>query len=142
MIRIAKAKVSESQEVRLLEKRVWREEVTNKYDIPMLVRFGYAYVAKDNGTIIGAILGFAAQNQEVYICDLVIDPNYRRMGVGEKLYKKFLARTKGRNIVSFIDPDNTASIALNLKLGAKIVRKIKNPYDLGRGYQLFVRLKN
>ena len=43
---ISKAKVSEAQFIRKLEEKIWGEEVVNKYDAPMLVRFGYVYVAK------------------------------------------------------------------------------------------------
>lgn len=43
---VSKAKVSEAQFIRKLEEKIWGEEVVNKYDAPMLVRFGYVYTAK------------------------------------------------------------------------------------------------
>ena len=46
-IKIVKAKIEDSQEIRNLETEVWGEECTNKYDIPMYIRFGYVYVAKE-----------------------------------------------------------------------------------------------
>ena len=52
-IRIERAKPSDSKELRRLETRVWKEEVTNKYDLPMFIRFGYAFVAKDGNRIVG-----------------------------------------------------------------------------------------
>ena len=45
-IKIIRATNSDSQEIRRLEREVWKEEVVNKYDIPMFVRFGYVFVAK------------------------------------------------------------------------------------------------
>jgi len=33
-------KIEEAQEIRKLEERVWGEEVVNKYDIPMFIKFG------------------------------------------------------------------------------------------------------
>ena len=134
--------MTDSQEIRKLEAKIWGEEVVNKYDAPMLVRFGYSYIAKDKGKIVGAIVAYPTKQKEVYVCDLVVDKNYRREKIGERLYKRLILATRGRNIVSFIDPGNKASINLHLRLGAKIVRKVKNPYALREGIRLFVRLVN
>jgi len=141
-IKIGKAKVSDSQTIRKLEEKVWDEEVTNKYDIPMFVRFGYVYVAHDGKKLIGAIVGYRTNRDEIYICDLVVDKKYRGLKIGERLYRKLLKDTKGKNTVSFINLGNAESIGLHKKLGAKIVGKIKNAYNLGEGNRLFVRLKN
>ncbi|MCX6735900.1 MAG: hypothetical protein NTZ13_02355 [Candidatus Parcubacteria bacterium] len=55
-IKITKAVTFESQEIRELETLVWEEEVTNKYDVPMFVRFGYVFVAKIGDKIVGAMV--------------------------------------------------------------------------------------
>jgi ribosomal protein S18 acetylase RimI-like enzyme len=147
-ITITKALVSESQQIRKLEETVWGEEVTNKYDFPMFVRFGYVYVAKLDKKIVGAIVGYRTKKNEVYVCDLVVDRKYQRMGIGEKLYKKLLYATKGMDIVSFLDPDLGPTLRLHQKLGAKIVTQIRDPYNLlhdkslETGMRLFVRIKN
>lgn len=143
---ITKAKEGDAQAIRVLENAVWKEEVVNKYDIPMFVRFGYVFIAKHEGKIVGAIISYCTNRNEVYVCDLVVEPKYRRLNIGEKLYKKLLQSTKGKNIVSFLDPENIPTLEFHKKLGAKVVAKIKNAYDLNRGIEtgtrLFIRIKN
>lgn len=147
-IKISKAKVPDAQAIRVLEERVWGEEVTNKYDIPMFVRFGYVYVARIGAKIVGAIVSYRTNKNEVYVCDLVVDPKYRRLKIGEKLYKKLLASVKGMNVVSFLDPKLGPTFELHKKLGGKIASHISDPYNLQKdkgletGVRLFVRIKN
>lgn len=146
--KISKANVTDAQMIRKLEEKVWKEEVTNKYDIPMFVRFGYVYTAKVNSTIVGAIVAYRTNKDEVYVCDLVVDPKYRRLKIGEKLYRRLMSSVKGKNIVSFLDPELGPTQQLHKKLGGKIAAKIKDPYNLEKdkgletGYRLFVRIKN
>jgi GNAT superfamily N-acetyltransferase len=147
-IKISKAEVTDAQSIRKLEEKVWNEEVTNKYDIPMFVRFGYVFVAKSNDKLVGAIISYTTNKNEIYVCDLVVDPKYRRLKIAEKLYQKLLNTVKGKNIVSFLDPELGPTRKLHEKLGGKIVSKTKDPYNLKRdkgletGYRLFVRIKN
>lgn len=141
-----KAEIADAQAIRKLEHKVWKEEVVNKYDIPMFVRFGYVYVAKYGSALAGAIISYRTNKNEVYVCDLAVEPKYRRLHIGEKLYKKLLQSTRGMNVVSFLDPKNIPTLELHKKLGAKVVSKIKNAYDLNKGIEtgvrLFVRIKN
>jgi len=138
-ITISKAKVSDSQVIRKLEKKVWSEEVVNKYDSPMLVRFGYVYVAKHEKKIVGAIIAYPTKDNEIYVCDWVVDSKYRGMNIGQRLYERLFKDVREKSIVSFIDPDNFPSMKTHLKLGFRVVRKIKNPYALNEGYRIFVR---
>jgi hypothetical protein len=70
-LQIVKAKVSDAQKIRSLETLVWNEEVTNKYDIPMFVQFGYVYTAKIGEKLVGAIIGYKTNgNGNVLIVDL------------------------------------------------------------------------
>lgn len=147
-VKISKAKILDAQAIRNLEEKVWNEEVTNKYDIPMFVRFGYVFVAKSNDKLVGAIISYTTNKNEIYVCDLVVDPKYRRLKIAEKLYKKLLDVVKGKNVVSFLDPELGPTQRLHEKLGAKTVSKVKDPYNLKRdkgletGIRLFVRIKN
>lgn len=141
-LKIAKASINDSQSIRKLEYTVWNEEVVNKYDIPMFVRFGYVFVAKYGNKIVGAIVSYRTNKDEVYVCDLVVDQKYRGLKIAEKLYKKLLVSVKGKNIVSFLDPDNIPTVKLHEKLGAKVVSKVKNSYDLNEGTRLFIKIKN
>ncbi len=147
-VRITKAKVTDAQAIRKLEEKVWGEEVVNKYDIPMFVRFGYVYIAKVGTILVGAIISYKTNKDEIYVCDLVVDARYRRLKIGEKLYQRLLSSVRGTNIVSFLDPQLDPTKRLHEKLGGKIVAKVKDPYDLKRdkgletGYRLLVRIKN
>jgi hypothetical protein len=59
-----------------------------------------------------------------------------------------MSSVKGKNIVSFLDPELGPTQQLHKKLGGKIAAKIKDPYNLEKdkgletGYRLFVRIKN
>ena len=138
-VKILKAKVSDSQKIRELENRIWNEEVVNKYDIPMFVRFGYSYIAKYKDKIVGAIIAYKTKDDEVYVCDWIVEKKFRKSGIGLKLYKSLIKNIRDLPIVSFIEQNNTPSLNAHFKLGFKIVKKIKDPYDLGEGYRIFVR---
>lgn len=143
---IKEAKIEEAQEIRRLEEKVWGEEVVNKYDIPMFVRFGHVFVAKDNDKIIGAICSYFTKNSELYICDLVVDKNYRGRKIGMNLYKALIKKTKQVSLISFINHKSIESLKLHKKLGFKTIKKVNNPYcikenNLDEGVCFFVKLK-
>lgn len=135
---ISKAKVSEAQFIRRLEEKIWGEEVVNKYDAPMLVRFGYVYVAKCWKEIVWALVSYQTRENEVYVCDWVVDKKYRGMGIWKRLYERLFCDVKDKNIVTFIDPDNTPSLNAHIKLGFSVSKKVKNAYALNEGYRIFV----
>jgi len=139
-IKITKAKISDAQAIRKLEHEVWNEEVVNKYDIPMFVRFGYVFTAYHDKKLVGAIIGYQTNNDEVYVVDLVVDIKYRGLKIAEKLYKKLLHRVKGKNVVTFLDPGLVPTGNLHKKLGAKIISRVSNPYDLSNGLEGGIRL--
>ncbi len=145
MIKITKAKVAEAQEIRKLEKKVWGEEVVNKYDIPMFVRFGYVFVAKDKKKIVGAICSYKTNIDEIYVCDWVVDPKYRNREIGLKLYQKLINSVKNP-IITFLDPHLTPTLRAHEKLGFKIVKRVDNAYGniggLEGGSRLLARLEN
>jgi L-amino acid N-acyltransferase YncA len=146
IIKISRAKVVEAQKIRRLEDKVWGEEVVNKYDEPMFVRFDWCFVAKDKEKIVGAIIAYLTRNNEIFVSDWVVAKSYRHEDIGLRLYEKLIKDTKGRNIISLIDPGNKASLAAHKELGFKIVRIVKNAYGLSGGLEgggrILVRLKN
>ena len=147
-IEIRKAKSSEAQAIRKLEHEIWKEEVVNKYDIPMLIRFGYVYVAYDGDSLVGAVIAFCTNNNEIFVSDIVIDSDHQGQGIGERLYQKLLHDTKGKDIFAFVDPQRVASVKLHEKLGGTIVERVKDPYDLEHdggletGVRLLFKIKN
>ena len=112
----------------------------------MFIYFGYVYVAKIADNLVGAIVSYRTNKNEVYVCDLVVHPKYQGMKIGEKLYRKLLQTVRGTNVVSFLDPGLVPTFNLHKKLGGKVVAKVFNPYDLDRGLEtgvrLLVRIKN
>jgi ribosomal protein S18 acetylase RimI-like enzyme len=145
MIKITKAKITDAQLIRRLETEVWQEEVTNKYDAPMFVRFGWCFVAKNNEKVVGAICSYLTNKNEVYVCDWVVDKAYRRQSVGLKLYRELIKNIGDKNVISLVDPKNNPSLAAHLKLGFKTIGQVKNAYGLSRGLEggnrILVRLK-
>ena len=145
-IKISKAEPTDAQEIRKLETLVWDEEVTNQYDSPMFIRFGYVFTAKEGKKLVGAIVAFRTNKDEVFVSDIVVHPSYQGKKIGEKLYKKLLQSVKGKNVVSFLDPDLIPTLNLHKKLGGKIVARVNNAYDLKEGLEtgtrLMVRIKN
>jgi len=146
IIKISRAKVIEAQAIRKLESKVWGEEVTNKYDEPMFIRFGWCFVAKDKQKIVGAIVAFLTRDNEVFVSDWVIDELYRHQDIGLHLYQRLIKEVKGRNIISLINPKNKASLLAHKELGFKVVKTIKDAYALPHGLDgsssILVRLKN
>jgi N-acetylglutamate synthase-like GNAT family acetyltransferase len=146
IIKISRAKVIDAQKIRRLEDKVWGEEVVNKYDEPMFVRFDWCFVAKDKQKIVGAIIAYLTRNSEVFVSDWVVDKPYRGGDIGLSLYKKLIKETRGKNIITLIDPKNKPSLVAHKELGFKVVKTIKNAYGLSGGLEggnrILVRLKN
>ena len=133
MVIITKAKPSDSEAIRILEQQAHGEEVTSRYDAALISRFGYAYMATENGKIIGAITAWQTRNGEIKINDWVVHPKHRRKGVGEKLYLKLILETKGKTILSLVDINNATSMNAHQKLGFTVVQKMQDVYQLRKG---------
>lgn len=130
-ITIARAKVSDGKAIIELAQRVWREKVSTIYETAILIRLGYAFVAKDRGKIVGSILAMRTVDGCVYVNDWVVDRKYRRLGVGTKLYKRLISTVDGTPIISYVRTDFKESVAAHRKMGFKFVKKVKDPYGIG-----------
>lgn len=141
-----RATVYDAEIIRKLEQKIWKEEVTNKYDMPIFIRYGHVFIAKDDEHIIGAIISFCTKNNEVFVTDLVVDKEYRGQGIAENLYKKLLTTVKGFDVISFLEIDRTETVLLHKKLGAKTIKKVDDAYGiiggLEKGPRLLVKIKN
>ncbi len=142
MIRICKPRFSEAQKIRLLEMRVYGHEVTNRYDMPMTVRHGYSYIAKDeHGKLVGAILALPTKDGQILVYDWVVDRRYRRKKIGCALYERLLREVKGKPVIAYIKSKNKASLNGHLKLGFRKYKLVRDPFNLGKGEWILVRLR-
>ncbi len=99
MIRVHKAKIQDCFHIVELEKKVRHEKnVGNVYENSAFIKYGFVFVAKDESKIVGAIISFIGKNNSIYVSDLVVDPHYRGLGIGESLYKRLIKKTKGSTI--------------------------------------------
>ena len=84
-----------------------------------------SFITEEDGRIIGFLIGFLSQTypNEAYIHFVGVHPDYRKKGVGKKLYKHFfeVARNHDRNIVRCVTaPINQGSIAFHTRMGFQI----------------------
>ena len=132
MITITQAKPSECQKIRKFEQAVWKEKgITSAYDSAFFAWFGYVYVAKDKGKIVGVIIAIKTRDNQVKVVDWLVKEKYRRQGIGLRLYKKLLTAAAGLTVVAFVDSSNIASLEAHQALGFKKMKKIKDPFYLG-----------
>ena len=86
---------------------------------------GLSFVAKEGDRIIGFVFGQMMQwidgiERAVWVENIGVDPEFRRMGVGYSLMRHLAleAKKKGAQVVhSSISMDNTRSLLLHRKLG-------------------------
>ena len=86
-----------------------------------------SFVLESDAELVGFLLGFLSQNypDEAYIHVVGVHPDYRRLGLGRRLYERFLiaARMHGRDWVRSIAlPDDRVSIAFHRSLGFEPLR--------------------
>ncbi|WP_027408432.1 GNAT family N-acetyltransferase [Anoxybacteroides tepidamans] len=84
-----------------------------------------SFIIEQDGTIVGFLIGFLSQTypEEAYIHFVGVHPDYRKHGIGRRLYGEFFAAVKkhGRSIVRCVtSPVNKGSIAFHTKMGVEI----------------------
>ncbi len=144
MMKIIKAKISDSKNIRALEQKVWKEkDVAGKYDLVVDIRFEYCFIAKEKHKLIGAILAIKTKNNKIYVQDWFVDKEYRNRGIGKKLYFRLFKATKGFSILTFIHPNFKESLEVHKKLGFKLLKKVKDVYGLkDNEYRFLMKKKN
>jgi ribosomal protein S18 acetylase RimI-like enzyme len=91
----------------------------------MCVHFrGTCFVAEDKGRMIGYLLGFRSQTfpDQAYMHLLQVDPSYRGLGVGQRLFSQFqqAAMALGcKKITAVARPQNKAGMAFYQRMGLK-----------------------
>lgn len=82
-------------------------------------------IAEEDGKLIGFLIGFVSQSypNEAYIHFVGIHPDYRKKGLGRKLYLAFFEKVakKGCQVVHCVtSPVNKDSIHFHTRMGFKI----------------------
>jgi GNAT superfamily N-acetyltransferase len=81
-----------------------------------------SFVIEDDGQPIAFIVGFVSQTspQEAYIHFVGVNPDYRKQGLGERLYQRFFEVVKERGcltVSAVTSPLNKGSIAFHTRMG-------------------------
>jgi GNAT superfamily N-acetyltransferase len=81
-----------------------------------------SFVLESDDELLGFLLGFLSQThpQEAYVHFVGVHPDYRRLGLGRRLYERLFvaSRMHGRSYVrSITAPSNQLSIAFHRSLG-------------------------
>lgn len=130
-ISVTRAKISDVDGILELQKNIWKDEggSSNRYDMCDWISHGYVFVAKHMGKIVGTIAAFKTSRNELYVTEWIVDKEYRRKGIGSKLYRKLISTTH-LPILSVLNIDYKESMAGHSKLGFRLVKRLRNPYGL------------
>ncbi len=144
MVTINRAKPNECQKIKKFEEIVWKEKgITSPYDSAYFISFGYAYVAKDNGKIVGIIIAIQTRDDKIKVIDWLVHQKYRHQGIGTRLYRKLLKETGNLPVLAFVNSANAVSLERHVALGFKKIKKIRDPFYLGnKKYWLVANEKN
>ncbi len=143
MLVISRAKISDVEEIKKLERRVWKEymnleDVTGDYGLGPLIRFGYVFVAKVDGKIVGVIVALKTKDSSVFVEDWVVDKNYRGQKIGRKLYEKLIEAVGNVHLVTWVNSRYVDSVEAHKKIGFKMHKIVKDPYGIGETEDYFV----
>lgn len=130
----------------------WGSTRTLAYHHPMFIyEFGNtAYVLKEGDTVIAYLFGFVSQTENLgYVHLIGVRQSHQRAGLGEKLYRHFIAELKksGINAIKAITtPSNEKSIRFHLKLGMTMlgeagetsIKVVKNYSGPGQDRVVFI----
>lgn len=122
-MRIAKATVKDACAIRALERKVWGHVASSKYEIPVFIRFGHVFVAKEGRKVIGAIMALNTTDDRIYVDDWFVDKAYRGRGIGRKLYQRLFQAARDKSIVSVIGVDYKESLEAHRRMGFKEIGK-------------------
>jgi len=100
-----------------------------------------ALVVEDDGRVVGFLLGFVTAAGTGYVHLVGIDNDYRRRGVGRRLYESFTLRARergARRMKAITTPGNHGSIEFHRALGygVELVSDYAGP---GRDRYVFTR---
>jgi len=81
-----------------------------------------SFVIETDTELVGFLLGFLSQTREdeAYVHFAGVHPNFRRLGLGRRLYERFFAAARMHErawVCSITAPCNRSSIAFHLRMG-------------------------
>ncbi|PTD94653.1 ribosomal-protein-alanine N-acetyltransferase [archaeon SCG-AAA382B04] len=122
-------------EILKLESQVFGKNGFNtRHFIYLTKNYEYFYVAKENGEVIGYILGGKINQKEFKLISLAVQPQHQGKKVGTKLLKKFLKNIKKEHpyLISLeVRKSNQKAKKFYKKFGFKEVRKKPDYYQNG-----------
>ncbi|MEM2202371.1 MAG: ribosomal protein S18-alanine N-acetyltransferase [Candidatus Bathyarchaeia archaeon] len=127
-----------------IEMACFKREAFTKQQIAQLLQNNNAIslVAKENGEIVGFIIGMLSVEDDMvigHILTIDVYPSHRRRGVGVKLLQEIekIFRNKQASMCRLeVREDNIAALNLYQKLGYREVRKLKHYYGNAHGILL------
>jgi ribosomal-protein-alanine N-acetyltransferase len=96
-----------------------------------------AYLSPETFLVVslnGHIVGYSAsvlRGSEGHIISIAVHPNYRGIGIGERLLRENVKQLKdlgAKRVILEVKVDNIQALNLYRKLGFKIVKTLKNYY--------------
>ena len=91
----------------------------------------HVWVATKGGQVIGYLVFEVEAGGEVHIANIAVHPDYRGMGVGERLMRKLLNKYEGCEVYLEVRVSNRIAQRLYKKLGFEIERTCLNYYPDG-----------
>lgn len=111
-----------------------------------------AYLSPETFLVVslnGSIVGYSAsvlRGSEGHIISIAVHPDYRGIGIGEKLLRENIKRLKdsgAERVVLEVRVDNIQALKLYQKLGFRIVKTLKNYYwDGSDAYRMVLNVKS
>ncbi len=91
----------------------------------------YVWVATKEGQVIGYVVFEVEDGYKIHIANIAVHPDYRGMGVGERLMRKLLNKYEGYEVYLEVRVSNRIAQRLYKKLGFEIERTCLNYYPDG-----------
>ena len=95
------------------------------------ISFPLAVVHETLGRVIGYII-FWMIGEDVQVNNIAVHPDFRRMGIGERILRQVIAEVKfrGARLMTLeVRPSNTPALSLYKKLGFKMMGTRKGYYS-------------
>jgi ribosomal-protein-alanine N-acetyltransferase len=111
-----------------------------------------AYLSPETFLVVslnGHIVGYSAsvlRGSEGHIISIAVHPNYRGIGIGERLLRENVKQLKdlgAKRVILEVKVDNIQALNLYQKLGFKIVKTLKNYYwDGADAYRMALNVES